>query len=195
MKARLPVYAGILGASAFSIGWMSAPSSSAVVCLAFVSGITAALGQITTRDLLGRSQTLIDRGIDDFYNDGGEKLVEARANRDRIERLSWDPIIFGVMGSTFAAIRTIYAHPFWTGSAFACASVALLISALLFALNRALGANLEAQRLSAVKDKRVRDVIGARKTFDPKQAHDDPNIMGYTYAGTCQNKPKVEVGS
>jgi hypothetical protein len=181
-----------VGAGAFSAGWIFSPSSSAVVALALVSGMTAALGQITTRDLLARSQALVDRGIDDFYNDGGEKLAQARANRNRIERLSWSPIIFGVLGSTFAALRTIYAHPLWTGSALACAGIALVVSAMLFALNRILGAHLEAQRLTGIQEKRVRDVMAARKAFDPKQVQDDPNIMGYKYAGTCQEKPKSE---
>lgn len=195
MNARLPVYAGIVGGVAFSIGWLIAPSPSAVVAFSLVSGITAALGQITTRDLLARSQSIVDRGIDEFHNDGGEKLIEARANRDRIEQLSWSPIVFGVLGSTFAVLRTTYVHPLWTGLAFACASLALLVSTLLFILNRILRTDFELLRQSGVAEKRVKEVIGSRKAFDPKQVQGDPNIMGYGYAGACQDRPKAEIKS
>jgi hypothetical protein len=181
MHSRLPIFIGCVGGGTFAVGWLIAPGANLVLAISLVSGMTAALGQLTTRDVLSRAQASVDRAADSFYSDGGEAMAKAIEFRDRIEKIAWGPLICGVVAPAAATMRSIYNHPFWSGLALCFAAVSLMLAALLFGLNRILTAALDTERVGRAQAKRQADVLSASsKKFEAAvSSKTDPNLMGY----------------
>lgn len=176
--------AGVVGAGFFAVGWAVPASPSTVLALSFVSGTVAALGQLTTRDLLSKFQALVDRSLDEFHLDGGACYERAKASRLRAERLSWGPLICGVLSPASATMGTINPHHFWSGTALALAAIALYLAILLFSANRLLVESMDNDRKRRAQEKRLREFHAANKPLDPKLTEKDPNLRGFGFSGT-----------
>lgn len=185
MKGSVAIIVGIVSGAVFVAGWMIDPGAQTTMVTALVCGIAAVLGQMSTRDLISRSQALVERGIDDVYTDGGELLAQARLARDRLDRLAMTVLVGGVLAPFLATLRTIYPQPIWAALAFAAAAFSVTLAGFLFAANRELSRLLEADRMRRVKAKQVRDASVARGDVIPSQAT-DPNLMGYRVASAAR---------
>lgn len=178
--------AGATGGTAFVIGWLANPSPQATLAVTFVCGLSTALNQLGTRDLLAKAQGLVDRGADESIRDGGQLLSDARRLRARVEALALDPVIAGVIAPACATLGTMFLHPLWAALAFSASTVALLSAGLLFKANRQLTQLLERDRTERAHAKHMAEIGAQIKPTDRSKAPSDPNLMGYGMGGTAK---------
>jgi hypothetical protein len=183
MKGRVAILVGLVAGVAFVAGWLADLGAQTTMVTALVCGIAAMLGQLSTRDLLSRATALVDRGIDEYFSDGGELMTQARVARDRVERLAITALVAGILAPFFATLRTIYVGPFWAAAAIAVAVASVFLSSLLFAANRELTGLIEQDRLRRTREKNIREANASPKHPQPASQAADPNLMGYKTAG------------
>lgn len=178
MKGIVTVVVGLLGALAFAAAWVFDPGPQATMAVTLVCGFATVLGQLSTRDLLGRAQALIDRGADEVTADGGELLSQSRIMKDRIERFVLAAQVTGILAPFFGALRALYDTHLWSALAATCAFVALILSVWLFFANRALSKIVDADRERRARAKAQRDAAKPITDFST-ELDQHPNLKGY----------------
>lgn len=143
---KLALVLGSIGAVSFSVGWYCDPGASITLVVSLVTGVTAALSQLSTRDLIARAQQLVDRGADEAFYDDGDQFEQAKLMRSRVEKLIIWPIILGVLATTTAVIRTVIQNHVWTSLAFTFGFLALSLSIILWRANYELTRVMDADR-------------------------------------------------
>jgi hypothetical protein len=152
MRFTAAVFSGLIGGTAFTVGWIWDPAQPAVLTTSLVCGLAAIFGQMSTRDLLARAMSLAERGADEVLVDGGEMVVEAEGMRKRIADLAIATQVIGVLAPTAATLRQMLPNQGLSGASFAFGFIALFLSYRLYAANTCLaGLVIEERRRRAIR--------------------------------------------
>lgn len=176
---RLAIITGAVGGLTFAAGWELQVSFAPTLIVALIAGMSGVMAQTASRELATKSQSLIDRAIEQVSEDGGEGLAHARRVRRRLARLGLAAMILGVSAPTLAAIYTVIPHRFWIAAAWSFATMAVLVSILLFMANEELAVIIEDDKKKRAAAKPAQDAVEKRKQVEEGSFKDDPNFHGF----------------
>jgi hypothetical protein len=189
MKGTVAILTGFLGGAAFILGWLIDPGANATLVTSLMCGFGSILVQLSSRDLISRTQGLIDRGADETTSDAGELFGEGRRMKARLESLVLVALFAAILAAFFASLRVIDAKSYWSAAALACAAISTFISLSLFAANRQLGGLIDSERVRRARNAAQLLSISSRQPFNEDDFKDQPNMHGYGRNKTGPSHP------
>lgn len=182
MKRWAPYALGILAGAAFAVGWFFDPSQLAVLIVALVCGTGSAYFQVSGREMLGRIQSLIERGIETAYEDGGALLETARQGRARVMALARRQLLFAAFAPALATASVGLGHKFFSAAALACAVAAVALALMMDRAALELATLVEDEKVRRNAREKLRSYSKERKepAATEKLASEYPNLGRYT---------------
>jgi len=167
-----------LGAVAAYVGW-HLDNDVAALATSFVCGMIGVIGQIGVSSLLQRTQFLVDRGINQCVEDGGELRDDACNLRDKTFKFAGWALIAGVLAPTSATLGVLLKHKVFGAIALFLGVVAVVLYIFLLGAGRELTRRLEDDQEAQVRQKHNADTHANWQPPPPKPPDDHPNLGGY----------------